>query len=276
YYSQDLNGQWSEPVNLGYPINNHQDQVSLFITADGKKAYYAAGKQTGAHYHRSQLYEIMIPDQLLDMPKSDWINIQVLDQVTGQPISAQLTLYELNSASDQPKSTLNIQDGDTILVVNEGKEYLIYINKDGYLFETLQVNYPQGSRAIVSPSSAIHLKPLALNQSKILKNIYFGFDDYQLKKQSTIELNSLVAFLQTHPAIHIALEGHTDDRGTTSYNTHLSIKRAQAIYDYLIKAGIASHRLTYQGYGASRPLTPNNTSTNRQLNRRVAFRITRI
>jgi OOP family OmpA-OmpF porin len=276
YYSNYIDGQWSEPVNLGYPINNYKDQVSLFITADGKKAYYAGGKQTGAHYHKSVLYEFDIPENLIAMPKSDFVKIQVLDLSTEQPISADITLYELSSNNEQPKLKVDTSDGETILVVNEGKEYLIYVNKDGYLFEAMQVSYPTNGRATVSPPGSIKLKPIALNQSKILKNIYFGFDDYSIEKQSTIELHRLVAFLRANPQIHIELEGHTDDIGPTDYNTNLSIKRAQAIYNYLFEAGISTHRLTYQGYGSSRPLAPNDTSINRQLNRRVAFRITQV
>ncbi|MEM7055709.1 MAG: OmpA family protein, partial [Bacteroidota bacterium] len=93
---------------------------------------------------------------------------------------------------------------------------------------------------------------------------------------SKTELNRLVAFLQANPHITIELEGHTDQLGPEDYNYNLSVKRAQAIYTYLITAGISPDKLSYKGYGRSRPIAPNDSPINRQLNRRTAFRITSI
>ncbi len=276
YCANFIDGQWTEPVNLGYPINNHKDQASLFVTADGQKAYYSGGKHAGNHYFNSYLYEFDMPNDLVAMPKSDFIKLKVLDINTQKPVSAQVEVYALSADSCQQKVTLDHSDGETIIVVNEGKEYVIYIQRDGYLFETIQVDYKQAGKAKISPQGAILLKPIEIDQAKILQNIYFGFDDYNLEERSKIELSRLVAFLQANPKINIELEGHTDHVGTANYNLDLSIKRAKAIYDYLIAAGIAAERLTYKGYGISKPLVSNDTAVNRQLNRRVAFRITHI
>lgn len=276
YYSNFMNGQWTTPTNLGYPINNHQDQVSLFITADGKKAYYAGGKHQGTHYYNSYLYELDMPEDLVVMPKSDFVKLQILDANTQKPLSAQIEVYEVSSDSCQRTVQVDEFDGETILVVNEGQEYLIYINKDGYLFESIKVAYTQKDKAVITPQGAVMLKPISVDQSKILQNIYFGFDDYNIEDRSILELKRLVAFLQANPQINIELEGHTDYVGPASYNATLSINRAKAIYDYLIAAGISATRLTYKGYGPERPLVPNDMPANRQLNRRVAFRITQI
>ena len=97
-----------------------------------------------------------------------------------------------------------------------------------------------------------------------------------LRRRSKTELNRLVAFLQASPGITIELEGHTDHLGAEDYNYNLSVKRAQAIYKYLIIAGISPDKLSYKGYGRSRPIAPNDSPANQQLNRRVAFRITSI
>mgnify|MGYP005840847421 CR=1 FL=1 len=276
YYANWIEGQWSEPVNLGYPINNHKDQVSLFITADGQKAYYADGKHQGSHYYSSYLYELDMSQNLFDVPKSDFVTIKVLDHDLKKPISAHVDVYALDADTCQQKLQVDQSDGETIIVVNQGKEYLIYVHQDGYLFESIQVDYKQQDKPIIVPQAEVLLKPIQLNQTKILQNIYFDFDAYTLAPCSTIELNRLVAFLQANPKLSIALEGHTDDAGTINYNDQLSVKRAKAIYDYLVAAGIPASKLTYQGYGLSKPLVPNNSSANKQLNRRVAFRITHI
>ena len=73
--------------------------------------------------------------------------------------------------------------------------------------------------------------------------------------------------------IKITIIGHTDNVGPVSYNQVLSEKRAKSIYDQLIKKGVQSGKLTYKGYGEEKPVVPNDTKENRQLNRRVEFEI---
>jgi OOP family OmpA-OmpF porin len=119
----------------------------------------------------------------------------------------------------------------------------------------------------------IALWPLALHQSKILENVYFDYDDYKLNAKSYVELNRLVHFLKANTTLCIELEGHTDSKGSEAYNQQLSTQRAKKIYDYLVQAGIDPKRLTYQGYGKTRPLVSNDVPENQPLNRRVAFKI---
>lgn len=275
YYSNFINGQWTEPVNLGYPINNHQDQVSIFITADGKKGYYADGKRKDLNYHSSHIYEFDMPENLVPMPKSEVVQLKVLDAQTKKPTGAQVEVYDMEDVLQQ-KLAIDPTDGQATIVVNEGKEYLIYITKDGHLFESKHINLKNRDKALVNSAGEIWLRPIEVSQSKILENIYFDYDDYRIMTKSHTELNRLVAFLQSNPSIHIELEGHTDHMGSDAYNKQLSIKRAQTIYDYLIQAGIEVGRLTYQGYGKTQPLVENTSPENQQLNRRVAFRITKL
>ena len=182
YYTNLIDGQWTEPVNLGYPINNHKDQVSLFITADGKKAYYADGKQKGTNYYSSYLYEFDMPASLVPMPRSDFVKIKVLDAKTKKPLSAQVEVYDMALDTCQAIVQVDESDGETVVVVNEGKEYTIYINKDGHLFESMHVDYKHQDRAVTSCAGEVFLKPIEIEQSKILQNIYFGFDEYTLEE----------------------------------------------------------------------------------------------
>ena len=76
-----------------------------------------------------------------------------------------------------------------------------------------------------------------------------------------------------NPALRIEIEGHTDNQGTDEYNLELSMKRAQAVYNYLLEHGISADRLTYKGYGESKPVSPNDTEEGRALNRRTEIRI---
>ena len=73
--------------------------------------------------------------------------------------------------------------------------------------------------------------------------------------------------------ISIIAEGHTDSRGTEEYNQALSLRRANAVRDYLVAGGVAANRITVEGYGESKPVASNNTDDGRAQNRRVELRI---
>jgi outer membrane protein OmpA-like peptidoglycan-associated protein len=106
-----------------------------------------------------------------------------------------------------------------------------------------------------------------------VNNIFFDFGKWDLKSESSQELNRLARFLETNPDIRIQIGAHTDDVGTDVFNQELSGKRARSVVEYLVQHGIAADRLVAKGYGESRPEVPNDTDENRARNRRVEFRI---
>ena len=89
-------------------------------------------------------------------------------------------------------------------------------------------------------------------------------------------MGKLIAFLNNNPKLHIEIQGHTDNVGTADYNLKLSTARAKAVYDFLLKHQIADERLTYQGYGLTKPVSDNDSEDGRAKNRRTEFVITQI
>ena len=106
-----------------------------------------------------------------------------------------------------------------------------------------------------------------------MNNIFFEVDKYEIKQKSRTELNKTVMFLQTNPSVRIEIAGHTDNSGNDSHNRQLSLNRAKAVHQFLIDQGINTKRLTYKGYGSTLPVAPNDSGKNRQLNRRIEFKI---
>ena len=107
----------------------------------------------------------------------------------------------------------------------------------------------------------------------MLNNIFFDYNKSTLRPESYVELNNLLKLLQENPSLVIEISGHTDNRGSAEHNKKLSNDRAKSVVDYLISKGISTSRLTYAGYGSERPIAPNTTEENMQLNRRVEFKI---
>ena len=179
---------WSNPQNLGYPINTHNDENSILVSGDGKYAYFAANSENG--YGKMDIYRFEMPQQL-----------------RPEPITVP--------------------------------------------FETIK----EGT-------------------SFIMRNIFFDFDKSDLQPESHAELVKLLDFLRKNPTVSIEIEGHTDNQGDDTHNLKLSEERAQAVMNYLIDNGISSKRLSGKGYGATRPIQPNDTEEGRAANRRVEYRVT--
>jgi outer membrane protein OmpA-like peptidoglycan-associated protein len=117
------------------------------------------------------------------------------------------------------------------------------------------------------------LVPIAIGESIQLKNVFFVQSKAELKTESYPELDRLVKILKDNPTIEIELRGHTDSRGSAAANLDLSEKRVLAVRQYLIGKGIPMKRISGKGFGGSMPIAPSTTEENRQLNRRVEFKI---
>lgn len=105
-------------------------------------------------------------------------------------------------------------------------------------------------------------------------NVLFGFDKSALSTDAKTNLNKLVTVLNSYPDTDIELQGHTDSKGSISYNQSLSENRAGAVSGYLSGAGISGNRVTIKGFGETAPKYDNDTESGRSQNRRVEFLIT--
>ncbi|MCG8468877.1 MAG: OmpA family protein [Gemmatimonadetes bacterium] len=106
------------------------------------------------------------------------------------------------------------------------------------------------------------------------RGILFDFDSDRLRGESTPTLEEIARTLQRHEELTIAIEGHTDSAGDDDYNQALSERRARAVVDYLVEAGIDPSRVTAVGRGESEPVADNSTEAGRQQNRRVVLKNT--
>ena len=113
------------------------------------------------------------------------------------------------------------------------------------------------------------------DKMKDLSSALFAFNKFDISPKAQTILNDVAAWLKKNPQMKCELSGHTDGKGSVAYNQKLSEQRAQAVYDYLVKAGVSSDNLTWKGYGKSEPIATNDTAEGRQLNRRVELRLIR-
>ena len=149
------------------------------------------------------------------------------------------------------------------------KPIIVNVKKEGFAFDT-RVVVPDLPKGRVIKTEA-EVKKVEVGKSFDLRDIYFATNSYQLVEQSKKLIILFAEFLKENPTIKVELEGHTDNVGRDKDNQILSENRARAVYQFLIAQGIDAARLSYKGYGASRPIAPNTTEEGKAKNRRTVF-----
>lgn len=274
FSERDTSSAWTQPRNLGSPINNHEDQFSLFITADGKKGYYSHEESKDAGYTVSHLYQIEIPEAQRIRYRSNYVKGVVRDKHTREPLAASIELINLETNETESLVSSDSVSGAYLIVLTQGAEYALYVNKKQYLFRSLNFNY--STREDFQPIILdIDLEKATEGTTAVLQNIFFDVDKFDLKEKSVTELQKILRFLKENPSLRVEISGHTDNSGSEAYNLQLSQKRAQAVYDYLVSHGVDRARLTPKGYGSNQPIADNTTEEGRQKNRRIQFKLIR-
>ena len=261
-------GKWSTPKNLGYPINTIDREGTLFITADGKTAYYASERKDS--YGGLDLYSFELNPSIRPF-ETRWVTGKVSDKKTGIGIPATLELTDLQNG--QIISRVKTDSlGNYLLTLPTGRDYAFTVNQKGFLFNSDQYFLKNGTvdSAVVKN---IELQPIEKNASIVLKNIFFETNRFELTPASLVELDKLVILLLENPTIQIEIGGHTDNVGKAETNLLLSENRAKSVVDYLVAKKIEARRVSYKGFGLTKPIADNNTEAGRALNRRTEMRI---
>ncbi len=262
---------WSEPVNLGYPINNGGDQVGLFITSDGQSAYYTEDRTEPGKGRTSRLFSFDIPDTLRrQFVTTCYLKGRILDSETNAPVVAHIRLYNLENHQLVSDFVSQEGTGAYLAVINRGARLALYVESDGYLFKSMAFDVADTTSAL---KMDILIEKIQKDRIETLNNIYFESGAYTLDEKSKVELDKLVAFLTHNPSLQIEIAGHTDAVGSDSDNLELSEKRAGAVAAYLETHGISKERLQFKGYGEQQPKLPDTSEENRRVNRRIEWRI---
>jgi outer membrane protein OmpA-like peptidoglycan-associated protein len=126
---------------------------------------------------------------------------------------------------------------------------------------------------VVAAAPAPAPTPAPVKKKIVLRGVHFDFDKAVIRSEAEPILDEAARTLKDEPSIAIAVEGYTDSVGTDSYNQRLSVRRAEAVRDYLAAHGIDASRMTVEGFGESRPVASNDTAEGRAQNRRVELRV---
>lgn len=263
---KDENGQWLEPFNIGYPINSQEDDIGFFVSTNGQKGFFASNKLKGKggwDIYSFDLYEEARPGKVL------FIKGEIKDESGNKISSAKIEMINTitNEKINVPIDTAN---GKYVVCVKFKNDYVMNIQQEDKLPVSHYISVQD--TAFLQPKKVdFKLKPIEVGATYVLNDINFSSNSFLLTDVSKFELNNLLEFLNSNPYVRIIIQGFTDNIGSDEDNIILSENRAKAVYDYLTQNNIDTQRLSYKGFGKSKPLAPNDTEEGRKKNRRTEF-----
>ncbi|WP_316737071.1 OmpA family protein [Pedobacter aquatilis] len=272
YSKMDESGKFSTPKNMGYPINSFEDENGLIVSADGNFGLFSSNMKVG--FGGQDIYSFGIPEAAKPM-KVSYVKGIVKDKDSRRTIESNVQVVDLKTNKTVFDDYTDAETGQFLAVMPIGSDYLFNVNADGYMFYSENFELKQGD--INKPYQIeVYIEKIKQGGNVNLRNIFFDTNKYNLLPISIRELNLLIDFLQQNENVNIEIQGHTDNVGNAKLNEKLSLNRANAVYEYLVKNGINATRLTFKGFGPSKPIADNKTEAGRKYNRRTSFVITKV
>lgn len=261
-----LGGKITDPVNLRYPFNSPQDDFAYSV--HGTSGFLSSNRLGGVG--DDDIYSFSFRKELAFK-----LIGQVLDRDTHIPLaSAMITLTGNNGNSLKVETDA---DGTFSFKLDRDEDYRLTGNKTSYLSDTGILSTRNLEVSAILHKN-LYLMKIELEKVIRLENIYYDFDQAEIRTDAKPELDKLVKLMQDNPSIWIELGSHTDSRGNDAYNLDLSQRRANSALQYMIKHGIDQNRIEARGYGESKPVNQcingiKCSETDYQLNRRTEFKI---
>jgi outer membrane protein OmpA-like peptidoglycan-associated protein/Tol biopolymer transport system component len=251
-YMSTLNadGTWSNPENLGYPINTKYDENSLLVAADGEIAFFASDREGG--YGDLDIYYFEMPEEFRPT-KTLYFDGIVFDATDKKPIPGKFQLIDLKTGKEVIFSEADKITGEFLVSLPLNQEYALNVTYPGYNFFSKNFNMT-AKDGLESIHMDVPMIPITSEGPTLLANVFFDLGKSTLRPESNIELNKLYEFLVKNPTLKIEIGGHTDTRGDDKANLTLSNDRAKAVYDYVVAKGIDPKRMTYKGYGETKTI----------------------
>jgi len=269
FFSRAKEGVWGKPVNIGYPVNSSADDLGFFVSTDGSTGYFSSNKIEGSggyDLYGFDLYPEARPAKVLFIKGT-------VSEEQNEPLSEtriELKNVETGQVQEVEVDTLS---GKYVATTIFDFDYILTVKKPEHIYQSRYL--ARDSSQFQAPATIdIELEKVETGKSYELHDIFYATNSAELSRNSLFILREFVGFLEDNPEIRVDIQGHTDDIGEEGFNLELSRRRAMAVYEYLVSQGIPDSRLSWQGFGETRPVSDNSTDEGRARNRRTEFVIT--
>ncbi len=190
----DENGNWSEPVNLGYPINTSYNENSLMVSPEGDIAFFASNRKGG--YGELDIYYFELPEDLRPT-RTLYFEGTVYDANTNIPLGGKFELIDLQTGKVVITAFADVETGEFTVSLPVNREYALKVTHDGYAYYSANFNMTVPEDQDIKRMD-IPLVPFNKSGTEIvLVNVFFDVNKADLKNESFVELNNLVEYLKT-------------------------------------------------------------------------------
>lgn len=270
---QDFTGK---VLNVGEPVNSQNDDFTFIFKEEDKTGFLASDREGG-----------LGADDIYSFVEKEPLQFDCIQKVTGtvrDKISNEVlvgaTVKVIDENNNEIMTTITDSDGNYSLELDCNKGNFVRALMDGYIPFEEYIGVSDGKPKIID----FYLERDTITAgfgddlAKLLQlsTIYFDFDKYNIRKDSEIEIEKVIAAMEKYPSLKLKVNSHTDSRGPAAYNLWLSQKRAESTVNYMIGKGISSDRLISEGYGETKLINEcadgvKCSSEKHDLNRRSEF-----
>lgn len=248
FQSRGSKGEWTESVNLRYPVNSSGDDFAYVTNYEGPEGiagYLSSNRKGGKGGDDIYSFAFEQPKIIILLRGT------TSDKHTGERLPAvAVTLFDGKREIVAKKTSTD--EGVFEFVLDRDQAYTVLGQHEGYHADSAKVN-TVGIAKSDTLEVALLLEPIfEVGKTFELENIYYDFDKHNIRPDAAAVLDELVRTMRDNPTLKIELSSHTDSRGSDAYNKALSQRRAQSAVDYLVSRGIARDRMVAQGCGESR------------------------
>jgi outer membrane protein OmpA-like peptidoglycan-associated protein len=268
----DSAGNFKRPVNLGYPINTPEDEAGFFVSLDGKRGYFSSNKLKGKgaggwDVFGFDLYKEARPEKVLLFKGS----------LASENIPLSKARIEIKGIQSGKTSRIEVDSvtGEFagVYAFEKNEDALVSFTADNAAFQVNLIKAPAEDAQPVVSLGKKELLQAEEGKSFVMENILYGVNSADLLKESKVLLDAFADYLNAHPNMKVEIRGHTDNKGNPADNLALSADRAFTVFSYLQQKGVGKNKLSFKGFGDSRPLAGNDTEEGRTRNRRTEFYI---
>lgn len=276
---------WTRVENMGKGINSTLDEVYYFPSGNKVNGYLVSNREGT----RSVMSSTCCDDIFQLEDKTIVIRLLATVLHGEEPLDgASISVFPVEQGDwGSPDVQYNPDGNEFTFSIDSDKAYQVLVSREGFKSDTVAFNtvgvveskdFRGTFRLDKLPEEEEEEEVITANEPIRLNNIYYDFDDHQIKMEAEKDLDYLYELLTRYPDMVIELSSHTDSRGNDAYNLDLSQRRANSAKEYLMERGIDPERVVAVGYGEKRILNHctngvNCTEEEHQVNRRTEFEI---
>ncbi|NNC96295.1 MAG: OmpA family protein [Chitinophagales bacterium] len=281
YYTEGNIDQWGEVMNMGVPINTSYDDQYLALDDDGELGYIVSNRP-GVLSPRGEtccddIFYIDISEEKNLFIKGYFTSRKDPERKPIEGVEAALYFIEGKQFS-YVDEVVTSKDKMFYFQLQPGGSYKMNGTKEGYWPSITNVETPTDLEESDTIFKIFYIEPVVQKKIKV-QQVYFAFDKSVIRDEYIERMDSLHSVMVRNMKYLLEIAGHTDSKGTDSYNQKLSERRARSCADYMLNLGVDDDRLLVKGFGEERPIAPNenpdgsDNPIGRAKNRRVEFKL---